>query len=124
MINNNLKARKSTDGSFIRIDFSTQDGENIGYTNIRLKKGWNQIHIEIYEKYRKMGYAIKMLEYNIKQYDYIVFPENRITNKSAITAIIAKFSKNPTYEVFETKYDETVISNGKQTRQDILLTLA
>ena len=110
--------KKSTYGEYIRIDFSDA-GQNIGYTNIRLKKGWNQLHIDVKGEFQGKGYAMKMIEYNLREYDYVTFPDDRITNP-LMQKIIKKFETNSNYEVFRTPYDETVISNKTKTKQDIL----
>jgi hypothetical protein len=113
-----IKGRKSTFGEYIRIDF-TDNSKPIGYTNIRLKKGWNQLHIDVEELQRGKGYAQQMIEYNINEYNYVTFPDDRITNP-IMEKIIEKFKSNSKYEVFRTSYDETVISNKKQSKQEIL----
>lgn len=118
LIQENIKGKKSPYGEFIRIDF-TDSGQQIGYTNIRLKKGWNQLHIDILPEFQGKGYATKMIDYNLDQYDYIVFPEDRITNPS-IHKIISKFQNDSKYEVFHTSFDETVISNKTKTKDEIL----
>ena len=113
-----IKGKKSPFGEFIRIDF-TDNGNPIGYTNIRLKKGWNQLHIDVEELQQGKGYAQQMIEYNINEYNYVTFPDDRITNP-IMEKIIEKFKSNSKYEVFRTSYDETVISNKKQSKQEIL----
>lgn len=118
LIQENIKGKKSPYGEFIRIDF-TDSGQQIGYTNIRLKKGWNQLHIDILPEFQGKGYATKMIDYNLDQYDYIVFPEDRITNP-LIQKIISKFQNDSKYEVFHTSFDETVISNKTKTKDEIL----
>lgn len=118
LLKETLKSRKSTYGEYIRIDFS-DNGYDIGYTNIRLKKGWNQLHVEVYTKFQNKGYAILMIEYNIKEYGYVVFPDDRITN-TLMQKIIKKFQNNTNYEVFRTEYNETVISDRSKTKQEIL----
>jgi len=116
-----IKGKKSTFGEFVRIDF-TDNGKSVGYTNIRLKKGWNQLHIDVEESEQGKGYAQQMIEYNISVYDYITFPDDRITNP-LMKKVIEKFESDSRYEVFRTSYDETVISNKKQSKQEILDTL-
>lgn len=113
-----ITGKKQPYGEFIRIDF--HDGDNaIGYTNIRLKKGWNQLHIDVKDEFQGKGYAVQMIEYNIKEYAYVVFPDDRITNP-LMQKVIKKFETNSKYEVFRTPYDETVISNKSKSKQDIL----
>lgn len=113
-----ITGKKQPYGEFIRIDF--HDGDSaIGYTNIRLKKGWNQLHIDVKDEFQGKGYAVQMIEYNIKEYAYVVFPDDRITNP-LMQKVIKKFETNSKYEVFRTPYDETVISNKSKSKQDIL----
>ena len=113
-----LEAKESTNGIFMQTDFYDND-EHIGFTNIKIKKGWNQFHIQVYDKFQRQGYAKQMFEYNINKYNYIVNAEGRITNP-VIYKIIDSFKKNPKYEVFDTNYDETVISNKKLSKNKIL----
>lgn len=117
-----LHAHKSTYGEYIRIDFK-QDDEPIGYTNIRLKRGWNQLHVDVASSHQGHGYAKPMIAYNIKEYDYVVFPHDRITNP-AMHKVIAQFRADPEYQVFDTSYDETVIANHNMSQQEILSILS
>lgn len=118
LLKETIQGRKSTFGEFIRIDFV--DGNTpIGYTNIRLKKGWNQLHIDVNELQQGKGYAQQMIAYNINEYDYVTFPDDRITNP-LMKKVISKFERDSKYEVFRTSYDETVISNKNQSKQAIL----
>ena len=121
IVESKLRGKKSPFGGFIRIDF-TDGTDDIGYTNIRLKKGWNQLHIEIYPEFQRRGYAKLMIAYNIDEYGYVVFPSDRITN-DMISKVISKFEMDDEYDVFRTSYDETVISNKSKSKEEILSTL-
>ena len=118
LLKEKLTGKRSPYGEYIRIDFS-DSGQNIGYTNIRLKKGWNQLHIDVKDEFQGKGYAKRMIEYNLQEYEYVVFPDDRITNP-LMKKIIKKFETDSRYEVFRTPYDETVISNKTKSKQDIL----
>ena len=118
LLKEKFTGKRSPYGEYIRIDFS-DSGQNIGYTNIRLKKGWNQLHIDVKDEFQGKGYAKRMIEYNLQEYEYVVFPDDRITNP-LMKKIIKKFVTDSRYEVFRTPYDETVISNKTKSKQDIL----
>lgn len=113
----NLKVKITFDGEFKVFNFYIE-GEYIGHIHLRLKKGWNQLHIEIIPKYQGKGYSIDMIEYVIKEHSYICFPKNRILNE-IIYKIIKKFKSNSKYDVWKTKYDEWVISNKEKSKDEI-----
>lgn len=117
-----LKYKKSTYGEFVRFDFFDTLNQNIGYTNIRLKKDWNQLHVNIEDKFQGKGYAKEFIDANLKNYDYVTFPEGRIVNP-LFKKVINKFENNSKYDVFDTKYNETVISNKKKSKEEILKAL-
>lgn len=116
-INESLKFKKSFDGMFYEYDFF--DGNTlIGNAHVRVKKGWNQFHIEVNSEFQGKGYAKQIFEIIIDLYDYISIPDGRILNP-IIYKIIDGFKANSKYECWETKYDENIISNRKRSREEI-----
>ena len=106
-----LKRKKSTSGEYMRLDFYDK-GEHVGFTNIRLKKGWNQLHIEVKDEHQRKGYAYKFIEGNLDEYDYVVFPDDRVLNPM-LFKVINKFKGKSKYDVFRNeKYNETIIRNN------------
>ena len=113
-----LNIKKSVNGPFVQFDFYDNDN-HIGYTNIKLKKGWNQLHIEIFKEFQGKGYSIPMIEKNIEEYGYIVFSEGRIVNP-AIFKIIEKFKNDSEYEVIEyPEYGDFAISNKTKSKEEL-----
>ena len=110
-INERLEYKKSTDGEFIVYNFY-QSNEYIGHIHIRLKKGWNQLHIEIERQFRNKGLSFEMINIVLNIYNYVSIPEGRIVNP-LIYKIIEKFKKDSRYEVWQTEYEEWIISNKK-----------
>lgn len=114
-ITDNLKWKKSTNGEFIQYDF-TDNGNYIGNINLRLKKGWNQLHIDIKSEYQGKGYAIKMIDKILNEYTYISIPDGRIVNNN-MYKVIDKLTKK--YNSYRTEFDETVIYTNQANLDDI-----
>lgn len=112
-----LKYKNNYDGEFKVWDFSDAS-EKVGHVHLRLKKGWNQLHIEIHSKFQGKGYSVQMIEAVIDDVDYISIPEGRIIN-NLVYKIIDKFKNNSKYEVWKTNFDEWIISNKKKSREEI-----
>ena len=112
-----LKFKTASNGEFIEYTFS-DNSEYIGQINLRLKKGWNQLHIGIDTSKQGMGYSYKMIQLVIDNVDYISIPEGRIIN-DLVYKIIKKFESDSKYEVWKTKFDEWIISNKKKTREEL-----
>jgi len=107
-----LKFKSSTNGEFVQFDF-TDDGNQIGNINLRLKKGWNQLHIDIKDEYQRRGYAMKMISMIIHKYGHISIPEGRIVNpnmKKVIDQLSTKF------DYYKTPYDEHIIYDGSKVK--------
>lgn len=119
LLTEKLKRKKSTFGDYIQLDFYDK-GEHVGFTNIRLKKGWNQLHVNVKDEHQRKGYAQQFIEGNLDEYDYVVFPDDRVLNR-AFFKVINKFKNKSKYDVFRNeKYDETIISNKKKSKDKIL----
>ena len=119
LLKEQLKWKKSTNGNFMQLDFY-DSGKHVGYTNIRLKRGWNQLHVNVKDEYQHKGYAQKFIGDNLDEYDYVVFPDNRVVNP-LFKKVIKKFKSKPKYDVFRNKkYKETIISNKKKSKEEIL----
>lgn len=112
-----LKSKESFDGEF-KVFKYYDNSEYIGHIHLRLKKGWNQLHIEVEEQFQRKGYAVKMIEDLLSQVHYVSIPEGRIVNDN-IYKIIKKFESNPKYEVWKTKYNEWIISDKNRSKLDI-----
>lgn len=112
-----LTFKNSFDGEFKVWKFYDSN-QYIGHIHVRLKRGWNQLHIEIEPKIQGKGYSYRMIELVINELAYISIPEGRIIN-DLIHKIIKKFENNSEFEVWKTKYDEWIISNKKKSRKEI-----
>lgn len=62
-----LNVKKSFDGEFLVYNFYNKNPDDyIGHVHLRLKKGWNQIHVEIdNQNYRGKGISFDMIEYQV-----------------------------------------------------------
>lgn len=104
-----LKLKKHNNGEFIQFDF--YDGINyIGNINLRLKRGWNQLHIDIDEKFQGKSYGALMIGEIINEYGYISIPDGRIIN-SNMHKLFEKLKQKFNY--FKTKYDEHIFYKDK-----------
>ena len=112
-----LTFKNSFDGEFKVWKFYDSN-QYIGHIHVRLKRGWNQLHIGIDTSKQGMGYSYKMIQLVIDNVDYISIPEGRIIN-DLVYKIIKKFESDSKYEVWKTKFDEWIISNKKKTREEL-----
>lgn len=114
--NDNLLSFKvAPNAEFMEHTFYANDTV-IGTTNIRLKKGWNQLHISINPKFQGKGYAERMIGAMIIKYKYVSIPEGRIINDNVHKVINKLKSK---YNVHKTEYDEWVIYNDSISKQQL-----
>jgi hypothetical protein len=109
--------KESFEGEFKTYSFF-KNNLLIGKLQLRLKRGWNQLHIDIFKEYQNKGYSVIFIEYIIDKNNYISIPEGRIVN-DIIYKIIDKFKKNRKYEIWQTKFDEYIISNKKIKKKEI-----
>lgn len=116
LIESTLKFKKSINGEFIQFDFS-DSGNLIGTINLRLKRSWNQLHIDINEEYQGKGYAIPMISAIIEEYGHVSIPEGRIVN-SNMNKVINKLAKKFNY--YKTSYDEHIIYNGTKSNLELI----
>lgn len=100
-----LKLKKHNNGEFIQFDFY-DDNTYIGNINLRLKRGWNQIHIDIKDEFQGKGYVIQMISDIINNYDYVSIPEGRIINNN-MNKVIFKLKEK--FKYFYSKYNEHII---------------
>ena len=111
----NLKFKQSTNGEFIQYDFKDDDNY-IGNINLRLKKGWNQLHIDIKPDYQGKGYALQMIDIILKKYTYISIPDGWIVNNN-MYKVIDKLTKK--YKSFKTEYNEIIIYTNAANEEEL-----
>lgn len=112
-----MKVRKAFEGEFIVYSFSNELGK-IGKVYLRLKKGWNQLHISINLEFQNQGFAEKLIGYVVDQNGYVNIPNGRIANVNMYKVIEKMKNK---YEVqFDKEFEEYKISK-KNLNEDITL---
>lgn len=103
--NENVNFKSSTNGEFMQYDFY-DNGKHIGNINLRLKRGWNQLHIDINPEFQKKGYSIIMISEIIEKFGYISIPEGRIINNDMYKVINRLKSR---YNYYESKFNEHIL---------------
>lgn len=117
-LNEGLKYKKDFFDVFLVYNF-TDNNKFIGRCSVKLKKNWNQFHIEVEQQFQRQGYSVQMMNQVIDDLNFISIPDGRIINDN-IYKIIEKFKLDKKFEVFRTDYEETIISNKKKTKKEIL----
>lgn len=113
-----LHFEETPSGEFMKLDFYNQLNLHIGTVFIRLKKKWNQVHIDIKEEFQRKGFAAKMLSMVIEDYGHISIPEGRIANQ-AVMKVIDKLKND--FDYFKTEYDEHILFDNQKIDIDELL---
>lgn len=90
----------------IKIDFEgpykvynfTDNNLEIGNVKVALKKGWNQLHIDIKPEYQQKGYSVIMIKAVVDDLSYCVIPFGRITNEN-VHKVVKKIGQDNKYSV-------------------------
>lgn len=112
---NKLAFKKVPNGEFIQFNFS-ENGTLIGNVNLRLKRGWNQLHIDINDDHQGKGYAERMISMIIQEYGYISIPEGRIIN-SNMNKVIDKLMRKFNY--YHTELGEHILYDNSRSIEEI-----
>jgi GNAT superfamily N-acetyltransferase len=110
-----MKIKEGFDGEMKTFTFSKNDKE-IGAVFLRLKKGWNQLHISIQKDYQKKGYGAQLISSVIDKVGHIAVPDDRIVNDN-FKKLFDKLDKSK-YEIKRTEYDETLVYKKGQPIPD------
>lgn len=112
-----MKIKINFEGPYKVYNFIDNQKE-IGNVKVALKKGWNQLHIEVKPEFQQKGYSVKMIKSVIDDLSYCVIPYGRITNEN-IHKVVKKVAQDNKYsavtkEIFGTKeyllFDKSKIS--------------
>ena len=72
------------------------NNNSIGNVKVALKKGWNQLHIDILPEFQKKGYSVIMIKAVVDDLSYCVIPFGRITNEN-VHKVIQKIGNDKKY---------------------------
>lgn len=101
-----LKVKEGVDGEFKTFSF-TRGEEKVGTVFLRLKRGWNQLHITVDAKHQGKGLGAQLISSVVDKAGYVSVPDGRIVNEN-FTKVLNKLDKSK-YEVKRTKFDETIV---------------
>ncbi len=98
-VDKSIKYKKEFEGEFVRFNATDSTGELLGSFFVRLKKKWNQFHIEVAENQRNKGLSYQFIFKAISEYNHISIPSGRVVNP-IIFKIIEKIKKENYFSVY------------------------